>query len=170
MQLPAVLAEEEVTQAKLQVTSAPDQISSTLSHIVRQMDVLTQTMSIIEVHPSNSRAVSQSTKTASLKLPAASKLIQHPTLPNRYPHSTTTTVVKNRASSSHTRNEPRHSRPSLLLRALKSHDTLRLLSRTLLQSRKTIRLNARRAMQSLRMMHRRLASSLWRWISLLVNE
>ncbi|KAJ3372168.1 hypothetical protein HDU91_004311 [Kappamyces sp. JEL0680] len=32
----------------LQVQEMPDQVASTLSHIVRQIDILTQTMSILE--------------------------------------------------------------------------------------------------------------------------
>ena len=41
---------EEVHRQKLEVRTIPDQIATSLQHIVRQMDILTQTMSILEVH------------------------------------------------------------------------------------------------------------------------
>lgn len=41
--------QEDVATSPLQVQEIPDQIAHTLSHIVRQIDILTQTMSILEV-------------------------------------------------------------------------------------------------------------------------
>ena len=40
---------QDVATSPLQVQEIPDQISNTLKHIVRQLDILTQTMSILEV-------------------------------------------------------------------------------------------------------------------------
>lgn len=39
----------DIATSPLQVQEIPDQISHTLTHIVRQLDILTQTMSILEV-------------------------------------------------------------------------------------------------------------------------
>jgi centriolar protein POC1 len=39
----------EVQRQSLEVRTIPDQIATSLQHIVRQMDILTQTMSILEV-------------------------------------------------------------------------------------------------------------------------
>ena len=39
----------EANVQPLEVRTVPDQLANTLSHIVRQIDVLTQTMSILEV-------------------------------------------------------------------------------------------------------------------------
>jgi centriolar protein POC1 len=43
---------KEAATSPLRVQESSDQISSTLSHIVRQLDILTQTMSILEVNQS----------------------------------------------------------------------------------------------------------------------
>ena len=40
---------DEVAKSPLEVQEMPDQIANTLSHIVRQIDILTQTMNILEV-------------------------------------------------------------------------------------------------------------------------
>jgi centriolar protein POC1 len=39
----------ETQRQSLEVRTIPDQIATSLQHIVRQMDILTQTMSILEV-------------------------------------------------------------------------------------------------------------------------
>lgn len=39
----------EAQRQTLEVRTIPDQIATSLQHIVRQMDILTQTMSILEV-------------------------------------------------------------------------------------------------------------------------
>jgi centriolar protein POC1 len=39
----------EAHRQNLEVRTIPDQIATSLQHIVRQMDILTQTMSILEV-------------------------------------------------------------------------------------------------------------------------
>ncbi len=45
----SVKHEEEIKTQPLEVRQMPDQIATSLQHIVRQMDILTQTMSILEV-------------------------------------------------------------------------------------------------------------------------
>ena len=40
---------KDVATSPLQIQEIPDQISQTLTHIVRQLDILTKTMTILEV-------------------------------------------------------------------------------------------------------------------------
>ena len=46
---PSTSGEQTVKTQPLEIRQLPDQLTTSLQHIVRQMDILTQTMSILEV-------------------------------------------------------------------------------------------------------------------------